>query len=82
LLLGSGQFPCDTPGSFAVVGKLVPMGKTSPIKGALVMALQSVAEKLGGPAVVPTASEQAAAVVEVLNVYPISSGPPDPPSGT
>ena len=72
LLLGSGQAAFDRPGSYAIVGELALTGETRPLKGVLAMALQAAAEKRDG-LLVPAANAAEAAVVEGLDVFPISS---------
>ena len=72
LLLGSGQVALDRSGSFAIVGELALTGETRPIKGALAMALQAVADRRDG-LLVPAANAPEAAVVEGLNVIPVAS---------
>src|SRR5262245_50814489 len=72
LLLGGGQVALERPGSFAIVGELALTGQTRPIKGALAMALQAVADRRDA-LLVPAANAPAAPVVEGLNVIPTAS---------
>ncbi|MDR1963579.1 MAG: YifB family Mg chelatase-like AAA ATPase [Planctomycetaceae bacterium] len=71
LLAGSGQIPASELNRFAVVGELALDGSMRPIKGALSIALS--AHALGiGHLIVPAENASEAAVVEGLNVIPIS----------
>ncbi|MDR2755859.1 MAG: YifB family Mg chelatase-like AAA ATPase [Planctomycetaceae bacterium] len=71
LLAGSGQLPASVLNQYAVVGELALDGTMRPIKGALSIALSTRAlgiEHL----IVPAENASEAAVVEGLNVIPIS----------
>jgi len=73
ILAGSGQIVADRFQQYAVVGELALDGSTRPAKGALSMAITaSQIEGLRG-ILVPTDSAAEAAVVEGIEVIPISS---------
>jgi len=72
LLAGSGQFATDLLSRYAVTGELALDGSTRPIKGALSIALQAKADGVAG-LILPAENAREAAVVEGLDVVPISS---------
>jgi magnesium chelatase family protein len=72
LLGGSGQLASDILDRYSIVGELALDGTTRPVKGALSMAIIAAAQKLKG-ILVPSDSAPQAAVVEELEVIPISS---------
>ena len=72
MLVGSGQVAFERPGDFAILGELALDGETRPIKGVLAMALAAArAGKTG--LLVPSSNAAEAAVVEGVDVYPVSS---------
>ena len=79
ILAGSGQFSSDRLLDYAVVGELSLEGSTRPARGALSIAMAAARQKrargdrpLKG-VVVPSASATEAAVVEEIDVIPVSS---------
>lgn len=73
LLAASGQMPSERLGEYAVVGELAMDGQMRPVKGALSMAMAAArVDGLRG-LVVPAASSAEAAVVEQIDVIPVSS---------
>src|SRR5580658_4544100 len=73
MLAGSGQITSEKFGEYAVVGELALDGATRPTKGALSMAI-AAAEKAGlRGIVVPAESAAEVAVVEKVEVIPVSS---------
>jgi magnesium chelatase family protein len=77
ILAGSGQFSSERLEDYAVVGELSLEGTTRPTRGALSIAIAAAGQKnrlrpLKG-VVVPTASAVEAAVVEGIDVIPVSS---------
>jgi len=72
ILAGSGQLSSERFEQYAVVGELSLEGKTRPTKGALSMAMAAREVGLRG-IVVPTDSAAEAAVVEEIEVIPVSS---------
>ena len=73
ILVGSGQIDAERLAQYAVVGELALDGVTRPTKGALSMAM-AVAEQEGlRGLLVPTPSAAEAAVVEDVEVIPVSS---------
>jgi magnesium chelatase family protein len=72
LLAGSGQLASEMLDRYAVVGELALDGSTRPVKGALSMAIAAAEQMLKG-ILVPSDSAAQAAVVEDLEVIPISS---------
>lgn len=81
ILAGSGQFSSDRLLDYAVVGELSLEGTTRPTRGALSIAMaaarqrreQSDGERPLKGVVVPAASAMEAAVVEDIEVIPVSS---------
>ncbi len=73
ILAGSGQIESDRFDEFAVVGELSLEGKTRPVKGALSMAMTAAKQHGLRGVVVPAESAQEAAVVEDIEVIPVSS---------
>jgi magnesium chelatase family protein len=72
VLAGSGQVATETLRQFAFVGELALDGSTRPIKGALSIAL--AAKSLGiRQLIIPVENASEAAVVEELDVFPVSS---------
>ena len=72
LLASSGQLPSELFRQFATVGELALDGTVRPAKGALSMALAAREQGLRG-IVVPVENGQESAVVEGIEVIPISS---------
>ena len=84
ILAGSGQFSSDRLHDYAVVGELSLEGTTRPARGALSIAIAAARQRHRGPSgrpisrplkglVVPSASAAEAAVVEDIEVIPVSS---------
>ncbi|MGD0518981.1 MAG: YifB family Mg chelatase-like AAA ATPase, partial [Thermoguttaceae bacterium] len=73
ILAGSGQIAAELLKQYAVVGELALDGNTRPAKGALSMALAAVKEEGLRGMLVPADSAAEAAVVEGIEVIPISS---------
>jgi magnesium chelatase family protein len=80
ILAGSGQFSSDRLHDYAVVGELSLEGSTRPARGALSIAIAAAQQghrgRSGRPLkglVVPAASATEAAVVEDIEVIPVSS---------
>src|SRR6478736_2213479 len=73
MLAGSGQLQSDLFEKYAVVGELALDGGTRTTKGALSMAMAAGAQKGLRGIVVPTESAAEAAVVEDIEVIPVSS---------
>ncbi|MCC6126506.1 MAG: YifB family Mg chelatase-like AAA ATPase [Pirellulales bacterium] len=73
IMAGSGQMSPDRLAQYAVVGELALDGTTRPAKGALSMAMTAVRENHLRGMLVPTASAAEAAVVEGIEIIPISS---------
>lgn len=72
LLAATGQMPTDVFDGAAIVGELALEGSTRPIKGALSIAM--TARDQGCKRILlPAANAREAAVVEDLEVYPVSS---------
>src|SRR5947207_3934583 len=73
ILAGSGQFESERFGQYAAVGELALDGSARPVKGALSMAIAaSEGKKLRG-LLVPAANAAEAAVVEDIEVIPVTS---------
>ena len=73
ILAGSGQFCSDRFRDYAVVGELSLEGFTRPARGALSMAMAAARQQKLRGVVVPTASATEAAVVEDVEIIPVSS---------
>jgi len=73
LLAGSGQLQSDKFERYAVVGELALDGLTRPTKGALSMAMAAAKESGLRGIVVPALSAAEAAVVDDIEVIPVSS---------
>jgi magnesium chelatase family protein len=73
MLAGSGQLQSDLFERYAVVGELALDGGTRTTKGALSMAMAAAQQKGLRGIVVPTDSAAEAAVVEDIEVIPVSS---------
>ncbi|MGE0697303.1 MAG: magnesium chelatase domain-containing protein, partial [Pirellulales bacterium] len=73
MLAGSGQLASDLFERYAVVGELALDGSTRPTRGALSMSMAAAAQKGVRGIVVPTDSAAEAAVVEDVEVIPVSS---------
>jgi len=73
VLAGSGQFASDRFGEYAVVGELALDGTTRPTRGALSMAMAAAKQKGLRGLIVPAESAGEAAVVEQVEVVPVSS---------
>ena len=73
VLAGSGQFTSDRFEQYAVVGELSLEGRTRPAKGVLSMAMAAARQDGLRGLVVPDTNAAEAAVVEELEVIPVSS---------
>ncbi len=73
VLAGSGQLTSDRFEHYAVVGELSLEGRTRPAKGALSMAMAAARQNGLRGIVVPDTNAAEAAVVEELEVIPVSS---------
>jgi magnesium chelatase family protein len=73
VLIASGQFSSDVLDDYAVVGELSLEGQTRPVKGALSMALRASEDGGVRGLIVPSASAAEAAVVENIDVIPVSN---------
>ena len=73
ILAGSGQFSSERFQDYAVVGELSLEGSTRPTRGALSVAISAARQKKLRGLVVPTASATEAAVVEDIEIIPVSS---------
>lgn len=72
MLAGSGQLVSEIFDRYAVVGELSLEGKARPVKGALSMAIAAAQQGIRG-LVVPEQNAEEAAVVEEIEVIPVSS---------
>ncbi len=72
ILIGSGQIEVERLKQYAVVGELALEGHTRPARGVLSMAIAAAKEGLRG-IVVPVENAGEAAVVEEIEVIPVSS---------
>jgi magnesium chelatase family protein len=73
LLIGSGQMESDITEQYAVVGELALEGFMRPVKGALSMAIAASKQEGIRGILVPSENAAEAAVVEDIEVIPISS---------
>jgi magnesium chelatase family protein len=76
ILAGSGQFSSERLQDYAVVGELSLEGSTRPARGALSIAIAAARQRHTRPlkgVVMPAASATEAAVVEDIDVIPVSS---------
>jgi magnesium chelatase family protein len=73
ILAGSGQLNSELLEQYAVVGELSLEGSTRPIKGSLSMAMAAAKQPGVRGIVVPAENAAEAAVVEEIEVIPISS---------
>ena len=76
ILAGSGQFSSERLQDYAVVGELSLEGSTRPARSALSIAMAAARQKRDRPlkgVVVPAASATEAAVVEGIEVIPVTS---------
>ncbi len=73
MLAGSGQLNSDLFGQYAVVGELALEGIMRPVKGALSMAMAAARQQGLRGIVVPRENAGEAAVVEDIEVIPVSS---------
>lgn len=73
MLAASGQMAGERFEQYAVVGELSLEGQTRPVKGALSMAIAAARQQGLRGVVVPTTSAAEAAVVEDVEVIPVSS---------
>lgn len=73
ILAGSGQFPPERLGQYAVVGELALDGTTRAVKGVLSIAMAAAAQGTLRGLVVPAESAAEAAVVENVEVVAVSS---------
>jgi magnesium chelatase family protein len=72
MLAASGQFQSEIFEQYAVVGEVSLEGAMRPVKGALSMAMAAAKKKLRG-IVLPAENAPEAAVVEEIEVIPVSS---------
>ncbi|MEO1990319.1 MAG: YifB family Mg chelatase-like AAA ATPase [Pirellulales bacterium] len=73
ILAGSGQFTAHRFDDYAVVGELSLEGSIRPARGALSMAIQAAKRQMVRGLVVPSASASEAAVVEGIEIIPVST---------
>jgi magnesium chelatase family protein len=73
ILAGSGQIDSDRFEEYAVVGEVLLEGNTRPTRGALSIAIEAAKMKGLRGLVVPSQSASEAAVVEELEIIPVSS---------
>ena len=73
ILAGSGQLQSDLFDKYAVVGELALEGNTRPVRGALSMAMAAARQAGLSGLVVPSESAAEAAVVEDIQVFPVSN---------
>jgi magnesium chelatase family protein len=73
MLVGSNQLHSDRLNEYAVVGELSLEGETRGVKGALSMAIAAAKQEGIRGLIVPTANAQEAAVVEDIEVIPVST---------
>ncbi len=73
ILAGSGQIESDRLDQYAIIGELALDGNTRPARGALSMAITAAKENGLQGMLVPRSSAAEAAVVEGIDVIPISS---------
>ncbi|MDP6446164.1 MAG: YifB family Mg chelatase-like AAA ATPase, partial [Pirellulaceae bacterium] len=73
MLAGSGQLPLDLLDRFAVVGELSLEGRTRPVKGVLSMAIATARQSELQGLVVPRENAPEAAIVEEIDVIPVTS---------
>ena len=73
ILAASNQMAPELFAQYAVVGEVALEGNTRPTRGALSMAIQAAQEKCCRGIVVPTDSAAEAAVVEGIDVIPVST---------
>jgi magnesium chelatase family protein len=73
ILAGTGQMASELFDSYAVVGELALEGNTRPTKGALSMAIAAADQKGLRGLIVPRESAAEAAVVEDIEVIPVST---------
>ncbi len=73
ILVGSGQISSDIFDQYAVVGELALEGQARPVKGALSMAMSAAKQQGLKGILVPSENAGEAAVVEDIEVIPISS---------
>lgn len=73
ILVGSGQFSSERLEQYAVVGELALEGNARPVKGALSMAMSAAKQSGLKGILVPSENASEAAVVEDIEVIPVSS---------
>jgi magnesium chelatase family protein len=73
MLVGSGQLQSELLEQYAIVGELSLEGATRPVKGALSMAMATAKQKKLRGLIVPAENAAEAAVVEDIEVIPVSS---------
>lgn len=73
ILAGSGQLDSDLLAQYAVVGELSLEGTTRPVKGALSMAMATARQRGLRGIILPAENAGEAAVVEQIEVIPVSS---------
>ncbi len=73
ILIGSGQLQSDLIHQYAMVGELSLEGQMRPVKGALSMAMAAAKSEGIRGLIVPRENAQEAAVVEKIEVIPVSS---------
>lgn len=73
VLAGSGQLVADGLEDYAIIGELALEGQTRPVKGALSIAIEAALNPRLRGVMVPFENADEAAVVEGLDVIPVSS---------
>ncbi|TWU51034.1 Competence protein ComM [Rubripirellula tenax] len=73
VLAGSGQLASERLDQYAIIGELALEGHTRPVKGALSIAIEAAKNKQLRGIIVPAENANEAAVVEDLEVIPIST---------
>ena len=73
VLAGSGQLVADGLEDYAIIGELALEGQTRPVKGALSIAIEAAKNPRLRGIVVPCENADEAAVLEGLDVVPVSS---------
>ncbi|QDT61286.1 Competence protein ComM [Stieleria bergensis] len=73
VLAGSGQLAADRLENYAIIGELALEGMTRPVKGCLSVAIEAAKRSDVKGIVLPTDNANEAAVVEGLEVIPVSS---------
>lgn len=73
MLVGSGQLQSEVLEQYAIVGELSLEGATRPVKGALSMAMATAKQKGLRGLILPAENAAEAAVVEQIEVIPVTS---------